>query len=116
MKAMPYEDIEPRSVDDPAASGATMRIAIGPDDGAPNSVMRVFTLEPGGHSPRHSHPYEHEVFIYSGTGEVFHEGETFPVGPGYVAYIPPGTLHQFLNTGREPLVFVCVIPRPLPKA
>jgi mannose-6-phosphate isomerase-like protein (cupin superfamily) len=51
------------------------------------------------------------VFVYAGAGEVFHEGETFPVGPGHVAYIPAGTLHQFVNTGRDPLVFVCVVPR-----
>ena len=111
MKIAPYEDIKSQPFDDPAASGVAMRIAVGPADGAPNFVMRVFTVEPGGHSPRHSHPYEHEVFVYAGSGEVFHEGETFPIGPGYVAYIPPGTLHQFLNTGRDPLVFVCVIPR-----
>jgi quercetin dioxygenase-like cupin family protein len=111
MKITPYEGLEPKPVDDPAASGVTMRIAVGPQDGAPHFVMRVFTVEPGGHSPRHSHPYEHEAFVYAGNGEIFHEGKTFPVGPGHVAYIPPGTLHQFLNTGRDPLVFVCVVPR-----
>jgi len=112
MKIKPYRDIEARPVEDPAAKGATMRVAIGPDDGAPNFMMRVFTLEPGGHSPRHSHPYEHEVFFHAGGGELFCEGESRAVGPGHVAYVPPGALHQFRNTGPEPLVFVCVIPRP----
>jgi quercetin dioxygenase-like cupin family protein len=111
MKIMPYEDLESQSVDDPAASGVTRRIAVGPQDGAPHFVMRVFTVEPGGHTPRHRHPFEHEVFVYTGTGEVFHEGGTFPFGPGHVAYVPAGTLHQFVNTGRDPLVFVCVVPR-----
>lgn len=112
MKIMPYRDIEARPVEDPAAQGATMRVAIGPDDGAPHFVMRVFTLEPGGHSPRHSHSYEHEVFFHAGRGELFCEGTTRPVGPGSVAYVPPGAFHQFLNGGTEPLVFVCVVPRP----
>ena len=111
MKVMPYQDLDSRPVEDPAASGVAMRIAVGPDDGAPNFVMRVFTVEPGGHSPKHSHPFEHEAFVYAGNGEVFHEGKIFPVGPGHVAYIPAGTLHQFVNTGPEPLVFVCVVPR-----
>lgn len=111
MKIAAYESLESRPVKDPAASGALMRIAIGPDDGAPHLVMRVFTVAPGGHSPRHSHPYEHEVFFHAGHGEVFHEGKSSPVGPGHVAYFPPGTLHQFLNTGPDPLVFVCVVPR-----
>jgi len=112
MKNLPYEEIEARPVEDPAAKGATMRVAIGPDDGAPNFVMRVFTVEPGGHSPRHSHPYEHEVFFHAGRGELFCEGETRPVGPGHVVYVPPDSLHQFRNTGPDPLVFVCVVPRP----
>ena len=111
MKVAPYEDLESKPVEDPAASGVTMRIAVGPEDGAPNFVMRVFTVEPGGHTPRHEHPFEHEVFFYEGKGEMFHEGKTFPVGPGYVAYIPAGSLHQFVNTGNDPLVFVCVVPR-----
>lgn len=111
MKNVPYRDIEPRPVEDPAAKGATMRVAIGPDDGAPNFVMRVFTVEPGGHSPRHTHPYEHEVFFHAGQGELFCEGETRPIGPGHAAFVPPDALHQFRNTGPEPLVFVCVVPR-----
>jgi quercetin dioxygenase-like cupin family protein len=112
MKIAPYQDIQAQPVKDTAASGVTMHVAIGPDDGAPNFVLRVFTVEPGGHSPRHTHPYEHEAFIHAGRGEVFCEGAAYAVGPGHVAYIPPGALHQFRNTGREPLVFVCVIPRP----
>ena len=76
MKVAFYQDIPPQSVEDPDASGVTMRVAIGPDDGAPNFVLRVFSVEPGGHSPRHAHPYEHEVFVHSGRGEVFCEGTT----------------------------------------
>ena len=111
MKVSPYESLESQPVTDPAASGVTMRIAAGPDDGAPNFVMRVFTVAPGGFTPRHEHPHEHEVFVYAGSGEVFHDGKSIPVGPGYVAYVPGGTLHQFVNTGPDPLIFVCVIPR-----
>jgi quercetin dioxygenase-like cupin family protein len=111
MKVADYKEIEPKAYADPAASGVTMRVAIGPDDGAPHFVMRVFTLAPGGHSPRHTHPYEHEVFFHEGHGELFHEGKTYPVGPGFVAYVPAGSLHQFVNTGPGPLVFVCVVPR-----
>jgi quercetin dioxygenase-like cupin family protein len=111
MKVADYRKIEPKAYADPAAAGVTMRIGVGPDDGAPNFVLRVFTLAPGGHSPRHTHPYEHEVFVHEGQGELFHEGKTYPLGPGTVAYVPAGSLHQFLNAGPGPLVFVCVIPR-----
>lgn len=105
-----YQDMKAVKVEDPAASGVTIRVAIGPDEGAENFVMRVFTVEPGGHTPKHTHPFEHEVFFHSGKGEVFFEGESHPVGQGHVAFIPPDALHQFINTGDEPLVFVCVVP------
>ena len=110
MKVVHYETLASTLIEDPAAAGVTKRVAIGPDDGAPNFVMRVFTVEPGGHTPKHRHPFEHEVFFYAGKGEVFYEGETHPVGPGFVAFVPADTLHQFVNTGSEPLVFVCVVP------
>jgi quercetin dioxygenase-like cupin family protein len=112
MKISPYEKIESKPVEDPAASGVTMRIAVGPEDGAPNFVMRVFTVEPGGHTPRHEHPWEHEVFFHAGSGEVFLGGKTTAVETGGIVYVPAGALHQFVNTGPRPLVFVCVIPRP----
>ena len=111
MKNVHYSEIEGKPVDDPAASGVRMRIVVGPKDGAPNFVMRVFTVEPGGHTPRHSHAFEHEVFVHQGRGEAFHEGTTTPMTPGHAIYVPPDALHQFRNTGAEPLVFVCVVPR-----
>ena len=37
------------------AEGITMRMMVGRADDAPNFAMRHFTVEPGGHSPHHSH-------------------------------------------------------------
>ena len=111
MKCLDYAKIEGTAVDDPKAKGATMRIAAGPDDGAPNFIMRVFTVAPGGHSPRHLHGFEHEIFFYQGSAEVYCDGETCRVGPGFAAYVPPNVEHQIINDGSADLVFVCVIPR-----
>ena len=41
------------------AHGAEMRVVIGPEENAPNFVMRVFELQPGAASPYHTHPWEH---------------------------------------------------------
>ncbi|MBZ0272274.1 cupin domain-containing protein [bacterium] len=73
--------------------------------------MRVFTVKPGGHTPHHHHPCEHEIFFHAGSGEVEYEGEVVPVGPGYVAYVAPDAVHQIRNTGAEDLVFICVVPK-----
>ena len=40
----------------PAMEGVTMRVVIGPEEGAPIFNMRVFEVQPGLSTPRHS-PY-----------------------------------------------------------
>ena len=64
------------------ARGVTGRVVIGQADGAGNFCMRRFDLAPGGHTPRHTHGWEHEIFFHAGRGEVFRAGEWVPVGPG----------------------------------
>ncbi len=88
----------------------TMRMMVGRADGAPNFSMRHFTVEPGGHTPRHSHDYEHEVYVVSGTARVEQDGEFQELGRGDVVYIQSNTLHQFTNTGGDPFAFLCLVP------
>ncbi len=76
----------------------------------PNFILRVFTVRPGGQTPRHTHPWEHEAYVLSGKGKVEGESE-FDVGPGDAVYVAPGDLHRFVNTGEEDLRFICVIPK-----
>ena len=38
---------------------AAKRLLIGPADDSPLMALRIFTLEPGGHTPRHRHSWEH---------------------------------------------------------
>ena len=52
------------------AKGVKIRWLIGEQDGAPNFAMRHFEVAPGGHTPHHSHDWEHEVFVLSGRGKV----------------------------------------------
>ena len=111
MKCLDYKQLEGTRLVLPEVEGVTLRIAAGPLDGAHNFTMRVFTVDPGGHTPLHAHEFEHEIFFHQGTGELFYENEILPVGPGTVAFIPPNTEHQFRNTGNHDLVFVCVVPK-----
>lgn len=106
-----FAEITGKLVDMPGAKDVSMKILVGPDQGAPNFVMRHFSIEPGGNSPRHTHPYEHEIFFLSGEGELFLEGEYFKAESGTVAYIPPDDDHQIKNVGRQPLTFLCLVPK-----
>jgi len=80
------------------------------DKGAPNFCMRVFDVEPGAFTPSHEHPWEHEVYVLSGRGVVVSkEGET-QIAKDSVVFIPPNEHHCFINSGKEILRFICVIP------
>lgn len=89
------------------AEGTFVQVLI-PD--GPNFVMRVFTVRPGGRTPRHSHSWEHEAYILSGRGRVEGESE-FVVAPGDAVLVPPDEVHCFVNAGEEDLRFICMVPK-----
>jgi len=90
--------------------GVIKREVITREDGAPNFCMRVFEVEPGSSTPSHAHPWEHEVFVLSGRGVVLGDQGTIHILKNSVVFIPPDEHHCFINTGSEPLQFICVIP------
>lgn len=81
MKIMPYTDVTATHIDNPAAKGVAARVVIGKNDGAENFCMRIFEIAAGGHTPRHSHDWEHEIFVHSGAGEMHCNGR-IPSKPG----------------------------------
>lgn len=103
-------ELKPVQMD--GVQGATMSVMVGRSDGAPNFAMRQFAVAPGGHTPRHSHDYEHEVFIVSGRGTILLGGKENPIRGGDVIYVPADELHQFKSASdqSEPLRFLCLVP------
>lgn len=92
------------------AQGVSMQVMVGRDDNAPTFAMRHFVVEPGGHTPRHQHPYEHEVYVAQGALEAECDGATHTVNAGDVLLVPSNVLHQFVNAGTEPARFLCLVP------
>lgn len=113
MKAIDYKSIPLRPVDLAGVKGVKIRWLISQKE-APNFVMRMYEVEPGGYTPHHTHPFEHEVFVLDGQGEVVCEGETKPLTNGCVVYMPQDKKHQFRNTGDKILRFLCLIPAQTP--
>lgn len=110
-----YSDITSRYFDSEAVKGVTGRIAIGKEDGAPNFCMRLFTIAPGGFTPRHSHEWEHEILIHAGSGQVFQTGKWVDISAGSVLFIPGNEEHQLRNSSDEDFVFACLIPKGAPE-
>lgn len=115
MKILHHKDLTPTEFDGDTVKGVAGRVLIGRDDGAKHFCMRLFEVSPGGHSPRHAHEWEHEIFVHAGRGAVFRNGQWDDVEPGHSIFIPGNEDHQLKNTGDEPFVFVCLIPAGAPE-
>lgn len=106
------DDVEARPVDAAGARGVSIRWLIAAhDEGAETFVMRQFEIGPGGWTPRHSHPWEHEVYVLAGGGAVVTPaGEEQALRPGDVVLVPPAEVHQFRADPGQALRFLCLIP------
>ena len=106
-------DVATTDVDLEGVAGITKQLVFGSADGVPNFSLRVFTLDPGGHSPHHRHDVEHLNFIISGQGALMDgKGNSNPLQTGDFAFVAPQDIHQFRNTSKtEPLVFICAVPK-----
>lgn len=78
-----------------------------------NSQLVVMSIPPGGEVGSETHKYtEQTLFFLSGTGEGFLDDKTFPIGPGDVVVVVPGTKHNFKNTGATDLKIYTVYAPP----
>jgi quercetin dioxygenase-like cupin family protein len=109
MKLFHHLDVEAETAGEEAYK-LKVRWLITKNMGAENFAMRLFEMEPGGYSPLHSHPWEHEVFILEGEGTVFGNGKENKFKAGDVIFIPPNEKHQFKNTGEKTVKFLCLVP------
>lgn len=73
--------------------------------------MRVFEFDKAGHTPYHSHPFEHEVIVLDGRILAITEKDEIPLSIGQVLMVMPDEKHQFKNlSDSEPASLVCLVP------
>ena len=114
MKVVHFDEIDLEKVDAEGASKTNIRWLISQKDKAPNFAMRMFEIEPNGHTPLHSHNWEHEVFILEGEGLLVTDKGDMAFKTWDVIYVDPKVSHQFKNTGETILRFLCMIPHEKP--
>ena len=114
MKVVDYHDVALEPVNAEGAEGAKIRWLIAQGDGAPNFALRMFEVEPGGHTPHHTHAWEHELYVLAGTGKLVTERGEFAFKADDVMYVDPNMKHSFHNTGEDTLKFLCIIPHEKP--
>jgi quercetin dioxygenase-like cupin family protein len=109
MRIFHYDTVKAKDAEE-GASKLKVRWLITKEMGAENFAMRLFEMEPGGYSPLHEHPWEHEVFILDGAGLVSNGEKATGIKAGDVVFVPPGERHQVKNNGKKTLKFLCLIP------
>lgn len=92
------------------AEGVSTAKLIGADEGSPIAGMRLFEIVPGGKTPWHTHDWEHVIYGVQGQGTLKTEHGDAVFGPGDSLLVEPDELHNFLNTGKGILRFICVVP------
>jgi quercetin dioxygenase-like cupin family protein len=110
MRIQNHEDVPAREVTMEGAHSCRVRWLIGEKDSAPTFAMREFEVAPGGHTPKHFHDYEHEVYVLAGRGTIVDSDKEQPLSAGDVVFVAPNDVHQFRNTGSEAMRFLCLIP------
>ena len=110
MKITRLENCPKTAVEMEGALGASRQVPIGKAEDSPNISIRVFTVEPGGHTPHHSHDSEHLNYVIRGQGEVMGRETPRTVKQGDFVFVAPNEPHQYRNTGGQPLVFMCIVP------
>ncbi|MCD4669074.1 MAG: cupin domain-containing protein [Actinomycetia bacterium] len=109
MKIKKKSKLTPIIMNDGEVSGIKFFPMITKKDGAPNFAMRLFEIGPLGHTPKHTHPWEHEVAILSGSGHVLKVDKKIAIEKDDFILVPPGMLHQF-TAGENGMNMVCVVP------
>jgi quercetin dioxygenase-like cupin family protein len=113
MKINLISRIEVKKVEMDGAKDVKMKILIGPQDGSDNIIMRQFIIGLDGHTPKHSHNYEHVVKVEKNKGiYIDNDGLKHEITIGQSVFVPPNEEHQFQNPYNKPFEFICVIPNP----
>ncbi len=113
MKIISLDSIEKAVVTLEGAKDVWKQLPISARDGSPMFSFRVFTIEPGGHTPYHTHPFEHLNYIIEGEGAMVTEsGEKKEIKKGDFALVLSNEKHQYRNSSAaEPLVMICAVPK-----
>jgi quercetin dioxygenase-like cupin family protein len=94
------------------AKGVYKQVPLSRKDCVPTFSFRVFTIEPGGHTPFHQHEFEHMNYVISGEGVLVAEDREYELREGDFALVLPGEQHQFKNRSENrSLVIICAVPK-----
>ncbi len=106
-----WEGVTPKEYNNENVQGVLKYVLVGPEDGAPNFIIRYFHVPVGQNTVYDQHPHEHGVVILHGKAKVQVNDDFYELEPFDSIFISGNDIHQFTNIGDEPMGFICVIKR-----
>ena len=92
------------------ARDTRIQVLVGPDDGAPNFVMRRILMDQvGSGMPAHTNAVEHEQYVLRGRARIGIAGREYEIGADDTVFIPAGAPHWY-DVVEAPFEFLCVVP------
>ncbi len=83
-------------------------------EGSANMIVKFISddsvfieIEPGGHTPDHTHSDKERVVVLSGKGEIKIAGERKNIKPSDFIEFDTDEQHQIINNNDEVLAFMC---------
>ncbi len=77
-----------------------------------HSQVVVMSVEPGEDVGEETHDVDQVLVFVAGEGQSILDGEHGSIRPGTLVSVPAGTLHNFVNTGQEPLKLYTIYAPP----
>jgi len=112
MNITNMEKVEKIKVDMEGAKDVQKQLMIAKADGTPSLSFRLFTIQPGGHTPHHTHPFEHLNYVIEGHGIVLDKDGEHEIKKGDFILVLPNEKHQYRNTSsEESFIVICAVPK-----
>ena len=102
-------DLEKILADHPLAANDNIKITtLGQGRAVSHHVVQIRDRE----KPHLHQQHDGTVFMFKGSGYLIMDKRRVDLSAGDVVYIPRGTVHYFVNTGRDPAVAFVVFAPP----
>lgn len=106
-----WDGVQPLEINTDIVHGVMKHVLVGPEDDAPNFIIRYFNVPVGEKTFYDQHPHEHGIVILHGKAKVQINDDFYDLEPLSSVFISGNDIHQLTNVGDGPLGFICVIQR-----
>lgn len=106
-----WEGVTPIEIHTEEVQQVFKHVLVGPDEGAPNFVIRYFHVPVDDNTFYDQHAHEHGIVILHGQARVQIKEDFYELNPLDAIFISGNDIHQLVNIGDTPLGFLCVIMR-----